>query len=106
MVADLATHNIPAAAFDVVMMFNYLDRERLPDLLAAVKPGGWFLAETFLVTQPQHGWGPTSANHLLAFGELATLVASFDIVLTREATEIADGRPMDVASVLAQRPTN
>jgi hypothetical protein len=74
--------------------------------LDAVKPGGWFLCETFLHTQSQYGWGPTSPNHLLAHGEILDLVAPFDIALAREGTEIANGRPMDVAGVLAQRPVD
>jgi 2-polyprenyl-3-methyl-5-hydroxy-6-metoxy-1,4-benzoquinol methylase len=104
--ADLATHDLPAEAFDVVMIFNYLDRRRMPAFRALVKPGGWLLVETFLRTQGQHGWGPTSAEHLLEPGELVTLAAPFEITLAREGTEIAQGRPMDVAGVLAQRPLN
>ena len=103
--ADLTTHAIPPRAFDVVMMFLYLDRARMPTILEAVKPGGWFLGETFLRTQTQYGWGPTSPDHLLAHGELLNLVAPFEVALAREGTEIANGRPMDVAGILAQRPT-
>ena len=102
--ADLTTHTPAPQSFDVVMMFLDLDRARMPAFLEAVKPGGWFLAETFLKSQSQYGWGPTSPDHLLGHGEIIDLVAPFDVALAREGTEIANGRPMDVAGVLAQRP--
>lgn len=104
--ADLTAYQLSPATFDVVMMFNYLDRARMPAFLSSVRPGGWFLAETFLRTQAQHGWGPTSPEHLLEYGEFVQLVAPFDVVLAREGTEIANGRPMDVAGILAQRLTD
>jgi hypothetical protein len=88
------------------MAFLYLDRSRMPAFLDAVKPGGWFLSETFLRTQTQYGWGPTSADHLLGHGEFLKLVAPFEVTLSREGTEISNGRPMDVAGVLAQRPSD
>src|SRR5690242_2364368 len=101
--ADLTSHTPAPRSFDVVMMFLYLDRRRMPAFLEAVKPGGWLLAETFLATQSQYGWGPTSPDHLLGHGEILDLVAPFDVVIAREGTEIANGRPMDVAGILAQR---
>lgn len=104
--ADLTTHPLPSKAFDVVMMFLFLDRRRMPAFLDAVKPGGWFLGETFLRTQAQYGWGPTSDDHLLAHGELLASVAPFEVALAREGTEITNGRPMDVAGILAQRPVS
>lgn len=98
---DLRTSKIQPASFDAVLMFNYLDRERFPDFLAAVRPGGYVLAETFLVAQRDHGWGPDSDEHLLQPGELLHLVEPFEVFLEREVIEILDGRPAAVASVLA-----
>jgi SAM-dependent methyltransferase len=101
---DLHTSQIAPASFDVVMMFNYLDRERFPDILGAVRPGGHLLAETFLVAQRDQGWGPQSDDHLLQPGELLRLVQPFEVVLSREVIEVIDGRPAALASVLAIRP--
>ena len=98
---DLRTSQIAPASFDVVMMFDYLDRERFPDFRAAVKPGGCFIAETFLVWQRQQGWGPESDDHLLQPGELLRLVEPFEVLLSREVIEMIDGRPAAVASVFA-----
>jgi SAM-dependent methyltransferase len=102
--ADLTTYPLPSDAFDVVMIFNYLDRRRMPELRAAVRRGGFLMCETFLQAQRDYGWGPTSDDHLLGPGELIALVEPFEILLAREALEFIGGRPMAVASVLAQRP--
>ncbi len=102
--ADLRTYTIPPHSFDVVMMFNYLDRDRMGDFRNAVRPGGYLLVETFLEGQRDHGWGPASDEHLLKPGELLHLVEPFDVVLEREVVDMVDGRPASIASVLAQRP--
>jgi len=101
---DLSRDPIPDGPYDFVMQFNFLDRRRLPEFLSAVKPGGYFAADTFLEQQRELGWGPTSDEHLLKRGELWSLVGSFEIILAREALEVLDGRTRAVASVLAQRP--
>ena len=98
---DLRTSKIAPASFDVVLLFDYLDRERFPDFRAAVKPGGFLLAETFLTAQRHQGWGPQSDDHLLQPGELIRLVDPFEVVLAREVIEMIDGRPAAIASVLA-----
>ena len=102
--ADLGTFPLPPRAFDVVMVFNYLDRSRMPELRETVKPGGYLLCETFLEAQREHGWGPTSDDHLLKPAELLRLVEPFEVILAREALDFVGGRPMAVASVLALRP--
>ena len=104
--ADLRNYPLPVRAFDIVMMFYYLDRQRTGDILGAVRPGGFFLFETFLNVQRQYGWGPKSDDHLLKHGELLELVDPLEILLEREAHDVADDRPMAVASVLAQRRAN
>ncbi len=102
--ADLTRDPLPPGQFDVVMVFNYLDRNRMPLFLEAVKPGGYFEAETFLERQRELGWGPTADEHLLKTGELWSLVGRYEIVLAREVLEILDGRTRAVASILARRP--
>lgn len=101
--ADLTVFPLPPQTFDVVMVFNYLDRARMPELREAVRPGGHLLCETFLEAQREHGWGPSSSDHLLKPGELIRLAEPFEILLAREALDFVGGRPMAVASVLAKR---
>lgn len=101
--ADLTSYVISPRSFDVVLMFSYLDRSRLPHFLDAVKPGGYFIAETFLIWQRELGWGPTREDFLLQPGELWRLVRSFELVIGREALEPSEHGIRAVASVVALR---
>ncbi|MBX3148322.1 MAG: class I SAM-dependent methyltransferase [Gemmatimonadales bacterium] len=90
--------------FDVVLVFNYLDRARMPAVARLLKPGGYLLFETFLEVQRQLGWGPTSDAHLLKYGEAAALIAPLTLVHGREVFEPADNAQWAaVSSILAQR---
>ncbi len=92
------------AAFDLVMVFNYLDRQRMPAIVELIGPGGYLLLETFLEAQRAFGWGPQKDAHLLRSGELAKLVAPLTVLHGREVIEAVDNaRWSAVASVLAQR---
>lgn len=91
--------------FDMVLVFNYLDRPRFSRALDAVRPGGLLLAESFLTTQREQGWGPTADEHLLLPGELARLVVPFEIMHGREVIEPVDTeRWRHIASVCARNP--
>lgn len=100
---DLARDPLPNGPFDVVMMFNYLDRARLAEFLRSVKPSGYFLGETFLEQQRDLGWGPTADAHLLKRGELVKLIAPLELVYGREVLEVIDGHPRYVSSIVARR---
>ena len=90
--------------FDAVLVFNYLDRARMPRIVRLVAPGGLLMMETFLEAQREAGWGPTSSAHLLRPGELARLVAPLRVVHGREALEPVDAEHWRaVASVVAQK---
>jgi SAM-dependent methyltransferase len=90
--------------FDVVLLFNYLDRARLPEVRNLVAPGGLLIMETYLEWQRSLGWGPTSDDHLLEPGELARLVAPLEPVHGREVFEPIDNNKVRaVASIVAQR---
>lgn len=90
--------------FDAVLVFNYLDRGRMPEVRKLVAPGGLLVMESFLTRQRELGWGPTSEDHLLRPGELAGLVAPLRILQGREVLEPIDGeRWRAVASVVATR---
>lgn len=99
------TETLPTlGSFDVVMVFNYLDRARMEAIRALVAPGGALLMETFLVAQRHLGWGPTSDDHLLVAGELPKLVAPLAIAHGREVVEPVEGdRWRAIASAFAQR---
>lgn len=91
-------------SFDAVLVFNFLDRARMPRIVEAIGPGGILLMETFLEAQKAFGWGPSSEHHLLRSGELNTLVAPLTVIHGREVVEAVDNaRWSAMASVLAQR---
>jgi len=93
-----------ASAFDAILQFNYLDRERMARVLEALAPGGTLIMEAFLATQRELGWGPTSDKHLLARGELAQLIMPLEVLHGREVLEPVDvERWRAVASVVARR---
>ena len=101
---DLTQSFPPLGTFDVLLLFNYLDRARMPELLQYLRPGGYLLMETFLVDQRAFDWGPTSDVHLLKRGELADLVAPLEILHGRESLEPVEGVHWSaVASILARR---
>jgi 2-polyprenyl-3-methyl-5-hydroxy-6-metoxy-1,4-benzoquinol methylase len=103
-IADLEAEWPEFGRFDAVLIFNYLDRARMPRVVELVAPGGVLLMETYLTTQREFGWGPTSDDHLLRPGELARLVAPLRIIHGREALEAVDAeRWRSVASVIAVR---
>lgn len=101
---DLETYQLEKNAYDMVVIFNYLDRNRWEDFKSAIKPGGFLLCETFTEWQRAQGWGPTSDDHLLKSGELTQMIEPFDLILGRDVLEMVDGRSMAAASAFARRP--
>lgn len=90
--------------FEAVLVFNYLDRERMKRILDCVAPGGVLIMEAFLTAQRAFGWGPTNEAHLLKLGELQSLVQPFDVVHGREVFEPVDTeRWRAVAGIVAER---
>jgi 2-polyprenyl-3-methyl-5-hydroxy-6-metoxy-1,4-benzoquinol methylase len=103
-VVDLEAEWPEVPPFDAILLFNYLDRERMPLVREALAPGGTLIMETFLVTQRELGWGPSREEHLLARGELARLITPLEVLHGREVLEPVDvERWRAVASVVARR---
>jgi tellurite methyltransferase len=71
------------AAFDVVVVVHYLHRPLFPALIAALRPGGVLVYETFLRAQAARG-KPTNPDFLLEPGELTRLVSPLEICASRE----------------------
>jgi len=96
--ADLTEYPLPAAAFDLVVVSRYLQRDLFPAIRAAVRPGGAVLYETFTIHQRALGTGPTSSDHLLREGELRGYFEDFEIVFYEETSA-----PEAVARLVARR---
>lgn len=99
-VVDLedGSYSLPEAAFDVIVVVHYLHRPLFPALLAALRPGGVLIYETFTREQARRG-KPTNPDFLLEPGELVARVRGLKLLAAREGE--FDGRM--VASVVARR---
>jgi SAM-dependent methyltransferase len=97
--ADLTNYPLPAEAFDLVVVTRYLQRDLFPSLLGTVRPGGHVIYETFTVLQRTLGCGPTSAEHLLAAGELRTYFEAWNALYSEEVSA-----PEAVARIVAKKP--
>ncbi|MFM8535131.1 MAG: rhodanese-like domain-containing protein [Acidimicrobiia bacterium] len=91
--------NLGTAAYDVVLVFNYLHRALMPAIREAVAPGGLLIYQTFTTRQAERG-RPTNPAFLLKDGELAELVAPLTILRAREG----EFNGAFVSSVVARRP--
>jgi tellurite methyltransferase len=100
--ADLgAGAPLPGAAFDLIVVARYLQRDLFGAIAAALKPGGVVIYETFTVAQRALGTGPTSPAHLLERGELRERFPGWDLLDYEEVDA-----PEAVARLVGRRPFN
>jgi SAM-dependent methyltransferase len=85
--------------FDVIVVTHYLHRPLFPHLVAALRPAGMLVYETFTTAQAERG-KPSNPAFLLQPGELRGLVNGLEIVVEREG----DFDDRFVASLIARRP--
>ena len=97
--ADLTTYPLPVAAFDLVVVTRFLQRDLFPSLRDTVRPGGCVIYETFTVLQRALGVGPTSPDHLLEPGELRSWFDDWHVILSEEVAA-----PEAVARLVARKP--
>ena len=90
--------SLGTASFDTIVVVHFLHRLLFASLIAALRPGGLLIYETFTRAQARRG-KPTNPDFLLEEGELRRLVAPLEILDWREGE--FDGR--DVASIVARR---
>lgn len=75
---------IPANAYDLLCVFNFLHRPLMPIIAQAVKPGGLLVYETFTTRQRELFGKPHRDNHLLQPGELPEWFQDWDQIVSRE----------------------
>lgn len=94
----------PTRRFAAVIVTNYLHRPILPQLAAAVAPGGMLLYETFAVGNAVFG-RPTNPDFLLRPGELLALAAATGLETAAYEQGVIDSpRPAAVQRICALRP--
>ncbi len=97
--ADLESAPLPAASFDLILCFQYLDREAFGRIESTLRRGGYLVYETFAESQKAHAEGPHDPSHLLRTGELRAAFPRLEVFFYRECET-----PRAVASLLARRP--
>ena len=110
---DLESGSDPIAPgeFSLVLVFRYLWRPLFPRLLAAVRPGGLLIYETFTVEQARYG-RPRNPDFLLRPGELRERLAGWIIEdadeglveLAPDSTHAVSGTVAAMAAIVARRP--
>ena len=80
-VVDLEAEGLalPAARFQLVTVFRFLQRRIFPQIEQALAPGGHLVYETFRRGQERFG-RPKQARYLLADGELARAFPSLEVL--------------------------
>jgi tellurite methyltransferase len=72
------------SAFDIVMVFFYLDRKSFPEMIRAIRPGGLLLYKTCTSAQAHLPGGPRNPAHLLESSELLQLASGLQVLHYRE----------------------
>jgi SAM-dependent methyltransferase len=72
--------------FDTVVVTNYLWRPLFPAILAALRPGGVLLYETFAAGNEKYG-RPANPDHLLRRGELLELARGLTVIAYEDGIE-------------------
>ena len=88
-VRDVEKHPPEAGSFDVIVVSYFLDREHIPALIQALKPGGLIYYQTF-TRQRVSGRGPSREEFRLAAQELLQRFSALQILLYREEGTIGD----------------
>jgi SAM-dependent methyltransferase len=90
------------SVFGGVIVTNYLHRPFLPDIVAAVEPGGALIYETFAVGNEAFGH-PTNPDFLLRPGELLEAVRDHLEVLAYENLVVDQPKPAKIQRLAAVR---
>ena len=100
-VADLETYKLPQNTYDVIACFYYLQRDLVPQMKEALKPGGMIIYETYTIENLELGFeGPKNKDYLLKPNELLDLFKDFKIIYYRE---LVLNNKKAIASLIAKK---
>ena len=83
---DVILHPPEGNTYDVIVVSRFLDRQIVPYIINAIKPGGLLFYQTWTRNKPSH-IGPSNPDYLLAQDELLHLFATLAIVIYKEDTD-------------------
>jgi tellurite methyltransferase len=101
--AAVESYPLPAARYDLVCVFRFLDRALCSRFADLVRPGGVLIYETFTIAQRQFDGGPRSEALLLQPGELPTLFADLRPLESIEGVIEEGGRPRALARFVGMK---
>ena len=100
-VADLETYKLPENTYDVIACFYYLQRDLIPQIKQALKPGGMIIYETYTIENWERGLeGPKNKDYLLKSNELLNFFRDLKIIYYRE---LVLNNKKAVASLIAKK---
>ncbi len=102
---DLTAASIGVSSYDVITVANYLDRELIPALIAALKPDGLLFYQTFVRDKADLDAGPSNPQYLLAANELLSLVKPLTVRAFSDLGAVGDVTAglRNQSSIVAQR---
>lgn len=101
--ADLDEYPLPAETYDLITVSFYMNRELMPRVKDALKPGGFVLQEQHYLTDYDVS-GPRDRQFRLRPNELLHLFLDFRVRHFSEFIEEEDGRLVAVERLVAQKP--
>jgi len=98
--------SIPVETFDLVVVFNYLQRTLIPSIIQSLRPGGVVVYQTFLIDNHLRFNHPRHREFCLEHNELLSLFSGFRVLAYREGQDDRRGRQPApfLASLIAERP--
>ena len=100
--ADLEQIELPTAAYDLIVNFNYLQRSLFPQMQRALKPQGHIIFQTYLIDQQAIGH-PKNPAYLLNHNELLDHFRSFRVLCYREGKYTDGGGAAFRAGIFTQK---
>ena len=100
--ADLEQIELPTAAYNLIVNFNYLQRSLVHQIRRALKPQGHVIFETYLIDQQAIGH-PKNPAYLLNHNELLDHFRSFRVLCYREGKYTDTGEAAFRAGIFAQK---
>lgn len=84
---DTSRKNIARRAYDLVLVFFYLQRSLFPALKSALRPGGLLVYKTYTLEHRKFGRGPTHPMYFLKSNELLHVFSSMQILHYHESVK-------------------
>jgi len=96
---DLETIQLPSHSYDVILCAYYLQRDLFPQIIAALKPGGMAMVETYTIDHAKYR-PRFPKNYLLKTNELLDLFKGLKVI----RYQAVDTGQEAYASILVQKP--